>query len=67
MEYALDTYVIQGVKHNIPLLRDIIRQPKFLSGEITTNFLQETYPDGFHGMQCCATPEGTLRNLGREL
>jgi propionyl-CoA carboxylase alpha chain len=38
-----------GVKNNIPLLRDIIQQPKFISGDISTKFLPETYPDGFPG------------------
>jgi propionyl-CoA carboxylase alpha chain len=49
METALDHYVIRGVKNNIPLLRDIIQQPKFIQGDISTNFLAETYPDGFPG------------------
>jgi len=49
METALDQYVIRGVKNNIPLLRDIIQQPKFIEGDISTNFLAETYPDGFPG------------------
>lgn len=46
---ALDSYVIRGVTHNIPLLRDILKQPRFVGGEITTNFLPEVYPDGFQG------------------
>ena len=46
---ALDSYVIRGVTHNIPLLRDIITESKFVSGEVTTNYLPEVYPDGFHG------------------
>lgn len=65
MENALDNYVIrgeiwffclalrfmEGVKHNIPLLRDVIQQEKFVEGDITTNFLAETYPDGFPGFR----------------
>ena len=38
-----------GVNHNIPVLRDIITQPRFISGDITTNFLAEVYSDGFKG------------------
>lgn len=37
--------------HNIPLLREIITHPRFVSGDITTNFLPEVYPDGFKGHQ----------------
>ncbi|KAM4615044.1 propionyl-CoA carboxylase alpha chain [Polymixia lowei] len=51
MEDALDNYVIRGVTHNIPLLREIITHPRFISGDITTNFLPEVYPDGFKGHQ----------------
>lgn len=46
---ALDHYVIRGVTHNIPLLRDILTEERFLSGDFTTNYLPETYPDGFKG------------------
>eukprot|EP00038_Savillea_parva_P008646 m.178294 g.178294 ORF g.178294 m.178294 type:complete len:711 (+) comp14517_c0_seq1:107-2239(+) len=51
MEDALDQYVIQGVKHNIPLLRDIMRQPRWLSGDTNTSFLEEVYPNKFHGYE----------------
>lgn len=40
-----------GVTHNIPLLREIIAHPWFISGNISTNFLPEVYPDGFKGHQ----------------
>ncbi|XP_060754925.1 propionyl-CoA carboxylase alpha chain, mitochondrial [Neoarius graeffei] len=49
MEDALDNYVIRGVTHNIPLLREIIVHPRFISGDISTSFLPEVYPDGFKG------------------
>ncbi|KAM8977477.1 propionyl-CoA carboxylase alpha chain [Pelodytes ibericus] len=49
MEDALDNYVIRGVTHNIPLLREIITHPLFIKGDITTKFLPEVYPDGFKG------------------
>ncbi|KAK4310783.1 hypothetical protein Pmani_017683 [Petrolisthes manimaculis] len=48
---ALDAYVIRGVTHNIPLLRDILTESKFISGDISTNYLPEVYPDGFKGKQ----------------
>lgn len=38
-----------GVTHNIPLLREIITHPRFISGDISTNFLPEVYPEGFKG------------------
>ena len=48
---ALDNYAIRGVTHNIPLLRDILTEKTFLSGTFTTNYLNETYPEGFQGSQ----------------
>lgn len=51
MVQALDNYVIRGVTHNIPLLRDIVTEKRFVSGNITTNYLPEVYPDGFRGKQ----------------
>lgn len=51
MEAALDRYVIKGVTHNIPLLRDVISHPRFAAGKLTTKFLQEEYPKGFKGAE----------------
>ncbi|KAI8610063.1 carbamoyl-phosphate synthase L chain, ATP binding domain-containing protein [Chytriomyces sp. MP71] len=49
MESALDRYVIQGVTHNIPLLRDVMSHPRFAAGKFSTKFLAEEYPEGFKG------------------
>ncbi|KAK4472924.1 hypothetical protein MN116_004129 [Schistosoma mekongi] len=49
MAKALDSYVIRGVAHNIPLLRDIITEKRFVSGNISTKYLSEVYPNGFKG------------------
>ncbi|XP_014663664.1 PREDICTED: propionyl-CoA carboxylase alpha chain, mitochondrial-like isoform X2 [Priapulus caudatus] len=51
MVEALDSYVIKGVTHNIPLLRDIMTESRFIKGDITTKYLAEIYPDGFKGSQ----------------
>uniref|UniRef100_A0A674N1F7 Propionyl-CoA carboxylase alpha chain, mitochondrial n=1 Tax=Takifugu rubripes TaxID=31033 RepID=A0A674N1F7_TAKRU len=60
MEAALDNYVIRGVTHNIPLLREIITHPRFISGDISTNFLPEVYPEGFKGHQLDVTERREL-------
>lgn len=60
MAKALDSYVIRGVTHNVPLLRDIVTEPNFVSGNITTKYLPQTYPEGFHGRQLT---EEKSRNL----
>ncbi|KAJ1808497.1 hypothetical protein LPJ75_004576, partial [Coemansia sp. RSA 2598] len=54
MEHALDRYLIKGVTHNIPLLRDVISSGDFGAGRITTAFLAEHYPSGFKGHRLTA-------------
>lgn len=50
MRDALDTYVIRGVTSNVCFLRALMDHPKWLSGDITTAFIEEEYPDGFKGI-----------------
>ena len=52
---ALDSFEIEGVGHNIDFVSAIMQHPRFRSGEITTGFIAEEYPDGFHGAP--ASPE----------
>lgn len=51
MKTALDTYVIRGVTSNINFLRAIMDNPRFLSGDINTKFIEDEYPDGFEGIE----------------
>jgi propionyl-CoA carboxylase alpha chain len=47
---ALDRYLIRGISHNIDFLSAIMQHPRFQAGEnVTTGFIAEEYPDGFHG------------------
>jgi len=47
MSTALDSYYIRGVKNNISFLSALIIHPRFISGNLTTNFIDEEYPEGF--------------------
>ncbi len=49
MEFALDEFRIEGIRHNIAFLNAIMHHPRFRQGNITTAFIAEEYPDGFHG------------------
>ncbi|VAX06023.1 Propionyl-CoA carboxylase biotin-containing subunit [hydrothermal vent metagenome] len=49
MRQALDRYYIRGLNHNIPFLADVLNSKRFQSGNITTNYITEEYPDGFMG------------------
>ncbi|KAI8899388.1 carbamoyl-phosphate synthase L chain, ATP binding domain-containing protein [Globomyces pollinis-pini] len=51
MKTGLDSFIIQGVTHNIPLLRDIYENENFIQGNINTDFIPNTYPNGFQGYQ----------------
>jgi propionyl-CoA carboxylase alpha chain len=46
---ALDRFEIEGLGHNIDFVSAIMQHPRFRSGDITTGFIAEEYPDGFHG------------------
>ena len=48
MQKALDEFHIRGVSHNISFLAALMDHPRFHSGKMTTNFIAEEYPDGFH-------------------
>jgi propionyl-CoA carboxylase alpha chain len=45
---ALDAYYIRGVNHNISFLNALMVHPRFVAGELTTNFIAEEFPDGFN-------------------
>ncbi|MEY4161228.1 MAG: hypothetical protein RLZZ136_1849 [Pseudomonadota bacterium] len=46
---ALDAFEIEGLGHNIDFVSAIMQHPRFRSGELTTGFIAEEYPDGFSG------------------
>ncbi len=46
---ALDAFELEGPGNNIDFLSAIMQHPRFQSGALTTGFIAEEYPDGFHG------------------
>jgi len=42
---ALEDYVILGIKTPLPFLREVLKHPKFQSGEINTRFIEEHFPN----------------------
>ena len=46
---ALDRFEIDGIGHNIDFLSALMQHPRFRDGALTTGFIAEEYPDGFHG------------------
>ena len=45
---ALNNYQISGIQNNLNLLSSIIKNEKFISGDLNTGFISEEYPDGFN-------------------
>ena len=57
---ALDAFEIEGPGTNIDFLSALMQHPRFRSGAITTGFIAEEYPDGFHGAPADAGLTRTL-------
>ena len=49
MRLALDTFEVEGIGHNLPFCAAVMDHPKFVSGDMTTAFIAEEFPDGFDG------------------
>jgi propionyl-CoA carboxylase alpha chain len=67
MGEALDAFAIEGVEHNVPFVAAVMQSERFRKGTLSTGFIAEEFPEGFHGL----TPEGdellTLAAVGAAL
>ncbi|MGH6925367.1 MAG: acetyl-CoA carboxylase biotin carboxylase subunit [Propylenella sp.] len=50
MADALDAFTIDGVRHNIPFLAALMAHPRWREGRLSTSFIEQEFPDGFHGV-----------------
>jgi propionyl-CoA carboxylase alpha chain len=50
MRHALDNYLIEGPGHNIDFLNAVMAHPRFQSGNLSTGFIAEEYPNGYAGI-----------------
>jgi len=46
---ALDSFVLEGIGHNVDFLSALMQHPRFREGRLTTGFIAEEYPEGFEG------------------
>ena len=53
---ALDRFVIDGIRHNIPFLSTMMQMERWRSGRLSTGFIAEEFPEGFAAPE----PEGEL-------
>ena len=60
MQDALDAYYIRGVSHNIGFLNAVLSKQRFRDGRLSTGFIAEEYPDGFHAADVPQADPGLL-------
>ncbi|TXM75101.1 acetyl/propionyl/methylcrotonyl-CoA carboxylase subunit alpha [Methylobacterium sp. WL69] len=56
---ALDAFAIDGIRHNIPFLSALMAHPRWRSGNISTGFIAEEFPEGFSAPE----PEGEIAQI----
>ncbi len=56
---ALDEFVIDGIRHNIPFLAALMQHERWRAGRLSTGFIAEEYPDGFRP----PTPTGETAHI----
>lgn len=64
---ALDQYLLRGVQHNVPFVRDVLRNDDFVKGHTPTGFIGEHYPDGFVGGQLSEKERREMVVVAREI
>ena len=53
---ALDSFYIDGIRHNIPFLSALMNHPRWREGNLSTGFIAEEFPKGFAARE----PEGEI-------
>ncbi len=45
---ALDAFTLEGIRHNIPFLSALMAHQRWRAGHLSTGFIAEEFPSGFH-------------------
>src|SRR5207247_10311066 len=53
---ALDSFYIDGIRHNIPFLSALMHHRRWREGNLSTGFISEEFPKGF----AVGAPEGEI-------
>ncbi|MEE9313256.1 MAG: acetyl/propionyl/methylcrotonyl-CoA carboxylase subunit alpha [Rhizobiaceae bacterium] len=67
MRTALDTFEVEGIGHNLPFLSAVMDHERFFTGNITTAFIEEEYPEGFEGASTSASDKRKLAALAASM
>jgi propionyl-CoA carboxylase alpha chain len=57
---ALNAFVIDGIRHNVPFLSALMQHPRWREGRLSTGFIAEEFPDGFHPLSAEGETERRL-------
>merc|ERR1719198_2274727 len=60
---ALDSYAIDGVRHNVPFVRAVLEHPEFISGEASTKFIETEFPESEGGFKGAPLTDRARRQL----
>ncbi|OFW80998.1 MAG: propionyl-CoA carboxylase [Alphaproteobacteria bacterium RIFCSPLOWO2_01_FULL_40_26] len=60
MRHALGSFAIGGVSHNISFLETIMKNERFVNGDISTSFIKQEFPAGFSGSELDSQAEEVL-------
>ncbi|OYX96540.1 MAG: acetyl/propionyl-CoA carboxylase subunit alpha [Caulobacter sp. 35-67-4] len=64
MGRALEDFHIEGLGQNIPFLNAVMDQERFRSGQLSTNYIKDEFPDGFGGTEPTAAQIDILTVVG---
>jgi len=57
---ALDAFVIDGIRHNIPFLAALMQRERWRAGHLSTAFIAEEFPDGFSPLAAAGETRAVL-------
>ena len=57
---ALDRFHIEGIQDNIPFIAAVMDEKRFRSGNITTAYIKDEFPEGFQGVAPTKEQEAQL-------
>ncbi|CAN5237538.1 acetyl/propionyl/methylcrotonyl-CoA carboxylase subunit alpha [soil metagenome] len=64
MGRALEDFHIEGLGQNIPFLNAVMDQERFRSGQLSTNYIKDEFPDGFDGTEPTSAQIDILTAVG---
>ncbi len=64
---ALDAFVIDGIRHNIPFLSALMQHPRWREGRLSTGFIAEEFPDGFRPLVATGEIERRLAVVAADI